>query len=158
MFVAEAPGRLGADRTRVPLQGDQTGRNFEILLEAAGLARSEIFITNSVLCNPRDKQGRNARPTRDEIRQCRGHLARTLHIVNPCVVVALGSVALAALGLIVPHALKLRTDVGTVVEWNGRLLVPLYHPGARARIHRPIELQLRDFRNLSTLFSGVIRA
>ena len=28
LFVAEAPGRLGGERTGVPLQSDQTGRNF----------------------------------------------------------------------------------------------------------------------------------
>src|SRR5688572_16878629 len=40
LFVAEAPGRLGADRTGVPLSGDQTGRNFEALLGGAGIARA----------------------------------------------------------------------------------------------------------------------
>src|SRR3954447_6489609 len=52
-FVAEAPGRLGGDRTAIPLCGDQSGRNFERLLVEAGLERSEIFVTNAVLCNPR---------------------------------------------------------------------------------------------------------
>ena len=28
LFLAEAPGRLGGDRTGVPLTSDQTGRNF----------------------------------------------------------------------------------------------------------------------------------
>src|SRR5579862_3408841 len=29
LFIAEAPGRRGGDRTGVPLTSDQTGRNFE---------------------------------------------------------------------------------------------------------------------------------
>src|SRR5262249_1774582 len=58
LLVAEAPGRLGADRSQIPLSGDQTGRNFEILLGAAGLDRAHLFITNAVLCNPRDSRGR----------------------------------------------------------------------------------------------------
>src|SRR5262245_30803366 len=54
LFVAEAPGRFGGDRTGVPLSADQTGRNFQFLLEKAGISRDSIFITNAVLCNPRD--------------------------------------------------------------------------------------------------------
>jgi uracil-DNA glycosylase len=39
LFVAEAPGRLGADRTGVPLFGDRTGDNFEALLGNIGWRR-----------------------------------------------------------------------------------------------------------------------
>src|SRR3982751_3712738 len=49
MFVGEAPGRQGGDRTRVPFSGDQSGRNFSRYLDSIGLARDEIFITNSAL-------------------------------------------------------------------------------------------------------------
>src|SRR3954447_20595458 len=65
-FVAEAPGRLGGDRTAIPLCGDQSGRNFERLLVEAGLERSAIFVTNAVLCNPR-VGNRNAPPSQREI-------------------------------------------------------------------------------------------
>ena len=30
LFIAEAPGRLGADKTGIPLYGDRTGDNFEL--------------------------------------------------------------------------------------------------------------------------------
>jgi len=32
LFIAEAPGRLGADRTGIPLFGDKTGDKFEMLI------------------------------------------------------------------------------------------------------------------------------
>ncbi len=32
IFIGEAPGRLGADRTGIPFYGDQAGKNFERLL------------------------------------------------------------------------------------------------------------------------------
>src|SRR3954451_13660565 len=57
LFVAEAPGRLGADRCGIPLHGDQTGRNFESLLATARINRGDVFITNAILCNPRDAHG-----------------------------------------------------------------------------------------------------
>jgi uracil-DNA glycosylase family 4 len=39
LFIGEAPGRLGADRTGIPFHGDQAGRNFERLLQFTGLTR-----------------------------------------------------------------------------------------------------------------------
>jgi DNA polymerase len=43
----------------------------------------------------------------------------------------------------------LREGIATPVQWNGRWLVPLYHPGARALIHRPFALQAEDYRRLA---------
>lgn len=149
MFIAEAPGRLGGDRTRVPLADDQTGRNFEAFLQIAGLRRQDVFVTNAVLCNPRDGAGRNAAPSTSEIRNCSGFLERTIQILNPVVVVTLGAVALRALDLVAPHGAVLRNDVATPIRWNGSWLVPLYHPGARALIHRPFSNQRDDYRRLA---------
>ena len=60
MFIGEAPGRLGADSSEIPFHGDKAGHNFEELLEFAGLTRASVFVTNAVLCNPRDASGNNA--------------------------------------------------------------------------------------------------
>jgi uracil-DNA glycosylase family 4 len=149
LFVAEAPGRLGADLTGTPLYGDQTGCNFQALLDHAGIARESVFITNALLCNPRDDAGRNASPTSREIANCAGYLRRTIDLIQPRFVVALGRVALQALHRIEPHTIDLATDVGRRLEWYGRYLIPLYHPGARARVRRSLELQQQDFRRLA---------
>jgi uracil-DNA glycosylase family 4 len=151
MFVAEAPGRLGGDKTGVPLSQDQTGRNFESLLGVAGIERSRIFVTNGVLCNPRDAKGNNAPPSHQEIENCAEHLAATIEIVQPGYVVSLGIVALRALGLVCEHGVTLARDVGVPIEWHGRVLVPLYHPGPRAMIHRPMGVQMEDYRRLGLL-------
>src|ERR1051326_6350825 len=70
MFIGEAPGRKGADRTRVPFSGDQSGKNFDRFLDSIGLKRSEIFVTSAALCNPRKESGANRRPTSQELRNC----------------------------------------------------------------------------------------
>jgi uracil-DNA glycosylase family 4 len=150
-FVAEAPGRLGGDRTGVPLSGDQSGRNFDRLLVEAGIKRSAIFVTNAVLCNPRDAAGRNATPTVRETGNCSGFLKATVDLLQPDYVVALGGVALRALSQIEPHDLTLSVDIGTAVRWYGRWLIPLYHPGPRAQIHRSFAQQAEDFRRLGRL-------
>lgn len=153
LFVAEAPGRLGADSSGIPLYGDRSGRNFEILMQAAGFERSNVFITNAVLCNPRDLEGHNAKPTRHEIQECSPYLRQTLEIIRPQVVVTLGASALEALALIHPHNLVLSRDIGIPTTWSNTILVPLYHPGPRACIHRPLNVQCEDYVRLARFIS-----
>lgn len=145
MFVGEAPGRLGADRTNVPFHGDKAGDNFEHLIDLAGLARREIFVTNAVLCNPRDEKGNNAPPSRETLRNCSTNLARQIEAIDPAIVVTLGAAALDATRLIENHDLSLSSAVRTAQNWNGRILIPLYHPGARAMVHRNFAAQTADY-------------
>ena len=146
MFIGEAPGRKGADRTRVPFSGDQSGKNFDRFLESAGLARSEIFITSAALCNPRSATGANRRPTSAELRNCSDFLKRTIELVDPRVIVTLGGVALEALKSIESHPFTLKDDAAKLREWNGRTLVPLYHPSPQVLItSRDERAQLRDY-------------
>lgn len=154
MFVAEAPGRLGGDRFHIPLYGDRTGRNFDALLLASGLARRDIFITNAVLCNPRNARGTNDIPTKNEVKACSAYLRSTIEVIQPRLVVSLGAVALCALGLIEPHGATLAGSVLRPFSWFGRTLVPLYHPGPRALIHRPLSVQLEDYRRIGELARG----
>lgn len=151
LFVAEAPGRLGGDVTGVPLLGDQSGRNFAQLLHSVGWRRQDVFVTNAVLCNPRDTVGRNRKPSALEIGNCSLHLRDTLDILDPPYVVALGRTALDALARIAPHSAILRRDAGRGLPWHGRTLVPLYHPGPKARLHRSLEQQTDDFARLRFL-------
>src|SRR6266436_778927 len=87
IFIGEAPGRKGADRTRVPFSGDQSGKNFDRFIASVGLTRSQIFITSAALCNPRAPSGANRRPTAREIGNCSGFLRRTIALMNPQVIV-----------------------------------------------------------------------
>src|SRR5262245_51704452 len=87
MFVAEAPGRLGAVRTRLPLSGDTTGRNFEHLLEHVGWTRRDVWVTNAVLCWPGSAVGLNRRPSKDELLTCSPFLAAQVSLIRPSVVV-----------------------------------------------------------------------
>src|SRR5437588_7666598 len=114
MFIGEAPGRKGADRTRIPFSGDQSGKNFDRFLASIGLKRSEIFITSAALCNPRSSSGANRRPTTSEVRNCSDFLKRTIELIDPRVIVTLGGVALDALKLVHYHELNLREAAGHV--------------------------------------------
>ena len=146
MFVGEAPGRKGADRTRIPFFGDKSGVNFDRFLASIALKRDDIFITSAALCNPRTDSGANRKPSLKEINNCSSFLTRTIAIVNPDLVVTLGSVALHALKAIAPHELTLKTGVATINDWNSRLLVPIYHPSPQVLAsHRREAEQLSDY-------------
>jgi uracil-DNA glycosylase family 4 len=147
MFIGEAPGRKGADRTRVPFSGDQSGKNFDRFLASIGLSRAHLFITSAALCNPRTESGANRKPGKTELTNCANFLRRTMGIVNPAVVVTLGSVALDAIKSISPHDMSLKESVAQIHHWDGRVLVPLYHPSPQVLAsHRREAEQLRDYR------------
>jgi uracil-DNA glycosylase family 4 len=145
MFIGEAPGRLGADNSGIPFHGDKSGHNFEELLEFAKLDRSIIFVTNAVLCNPRDEDGNNSTPTKIEIQNCADHLSKQIRIINPKIVVTLGATALESTRFTSPHNLILKDAVRTANDWFNRILIPLYHPGQRAMMHRSFANQRSDY-------------
>ncbi len=146
MFIGEAPGRKGADRTRVPFSGDQSGANLDRFLGSIGLKRQQIFITSAALCNPRTESGANRKPTQKELANCSEFLRRTIELVDPRVIVTLGSVALEALKRIQYHELSLKESASQIYSWQGRVLVPIYHPSPQVLAsHRRESEQLRDY-------------
>jgi uracil-DNA glycosylase family 4 len=146
MFIGEAPGRKGADRTRIPFSGDQSGANFDRFLNSIQLTRKEIFITSAALCNPRSESGANRKPTQKELKNCSSFLRRTIELVDPRVIVTLGSVALEALKRIQYHELTLKESASQIHSWNDRVLVPIYHPSPQVLAsHRREAEQLRDY-------------
>jgi len=146
MFVGEAPGRKGADRTRVPFSGDQSGANLDRFLNSIDLKREEIFITSAALCNPRSESGANRKPMQKELQNCSEFLRRTIELVDPRVIVTLGSVALEALKRIQYHELNLKESAARIHSWNGRVLVPIYHPSPQVLAsHRREAEQLQDY-------------
>lgn len=145
VFIGEAPGRLGADSSELPFHGDKSGHNFESLLEQVGLSRYDAFVTNAVLCNPKDADGNNATPSPTEVGNCAAFLKEQLDLVDSPLVVTLGAVALRATALVRGHALSLKESVRKSYPWAGRHLIPAYHPGQRAMVHRSFANQLADY-------------
>lgn len=147
MFIAEAPGRQGADRTRKPFFGDKSGDNFQAMLDSVGFTRDRIFITNTVLCSPRSDSGANRRPRVSEIKNCSSYLRETIDLISPKVVATLGAVALEGLKSIEYHQIELKTGAARIYPWNARLLVPLYHPSPQViASRRSLTEQIADFR------------
>ena len=156
MFIGEAPGRKGADRTRMPFSGDQSGANLDRFLSSINLTRKDIFITSAALCNPRSDSGANRKPTQKELTNCSSFLQRTIDLVDPRVIVTLGSVALESLKRIESHELSLKTSASQIHSWNKRVLVPIYHPSPQVLAsHRREAEQLKDYQVVAKACHGL---
>jgi uracil-DNA glycosylase family 4 len=151
LFIGEAPGRFGSATTRIPFHGDRSGEIFERLLPLTGLRREDVFITNALLCNPKDELGRNDAPRPTELRSCSEHLRELLDLIQPPWVVTLGKKALDALSLIERHAIVLKEHVATPVLWRGATVVPLYHPGGRVVAVRGLQRMEEEYGRLRAL-------
>lgn len=140
VIVGLAPGRLGGDRTGVPFTADRSGMMLDHLLGVAGLRRQEVFITNAVLCNPRDASGRNATPSVAERRNCRSHLGDTLACVRAPLLVAVGRVAHESLWSLSGRPTPaFAASLGVVAVWTAsddqRLSITTYHCGPKVTAH-----------------------
>jgi uracil-DNA glycosylase family 4 len=156
MFIGEAPGRKGADQTRVPFSGDQSGKNFDRFLASIKLRRQDIFITSAALCNPRTESGANRKPSKTELKNCSEFLRRTFALIDPAIVITLGSVALEAIRTIQPHSLSLKESAARIHGWNGRVLVPIYHPSPQVLAsHRREQEQLADYQVIARALRNV---
>jgi uracil-DNA glycosylase family 4 len=155
VFVAEAPGRFGAGRTGIPFSGDQSGKNFEILLHHAGWTRNEVFITNAALCNPLEN-GNNRRPTAAEIRNCSHYLESVLNIIQPKIVVTLGGVGLQAINILLGTKYQLGKTVARPITTPEFILMPLYHPSPRVtHWRRTLPRQKRDFKKIVEILKSL---
>ena len=156
MFIGEAPGRKGADQTRVPFSGDQSGKNFDRFLASINLRRQDIFITSAALCNPRTETGANRKPSKLELNNCSEFLHRTFALINPAIVITLGSVALEAIRTIQPHGLSLKVSAAQIHNWNDRVLVPIYHPSPQVLAsHRREPAQLADYQVIARALRSI---
>ncbi|MGH2847511.1 MAG: uracil-DNA glycosylase [Thermoleophilaceae bacterium] len=146
MFVGEAPG-MHEDLQGLPFVG-RAGRLLDQLLEEVGLQRSDVFITNVLLCRPPG----NRDPQPDEIDTCKPYLHRKIELIEPKVVCTLGNFATKLLtrsqrGITGVHGRP------QVHELGGRAVrvLPLYHPAAALRSTRTLEELREDFAKLAAL-------
>src|SRR3954454_15851417 len=98
MLVGEQPGDR-EDRAGKPFVGP-AGRELDRGLEAAGIDRSEAYVTNGVKHFKFEERGRrriHATPKRFEIDACKPWLEEELRVIGPQAVVLLGATAAKAI-------------------------------------------------------------
>lgn len=97
-LVGEQPGDQ-EDLAGHPFVGP-AGKVLDRALEAAGIDRAEIFVTNAVRHfkhEPRGKRRLHKRPNAGEIEACRWWVKHELDLVKPKLIVALGATAVQSL-------------------------------------------------------------
>ncbi|MGH2710418.1 MAG: uracil-DNA glycosylase [Actinomycetota bacterium] len=124
MFVGEGPG-YHEDQQGIPFVG-AAGQLLNTLLGEIGLSREEVRITNTVLCRPPG----NRDPLPDELESCRPYLTRQVELVDPRVIVTLGNFATR---IILDRPVAISKVRGQIYPWNGRVVIPTFHPAAVLR-------------------------
>ena len=131
MFVGEAPG------AEEEVQGEPfvgpAGQLLTKMIQAMGLKRSEVYIGNIMNWRPQmpTVEGReqigNRPPTEDEMHYCLPYLKAQIEVVNPDLLVALGSTA--AQGLLGFGSFKALGEIrGKWRDFAGKPLMVTYHP------------------------------
>lgn len=117
--IGEGPG-AEEDAQGLPFVG-RAGQLLTRMLDSIHLPRDEAFILNMVKCRPPG----NRNPEPDEIAACSPFLKAQLAVIQPKVILALGSVATQAL-LGTREAIgKLR---GRLHPYGNAVLIPTFHP------------------------------
>jgi uracil-DNA glycosylase len=135
MLIGEQPGDQ-EDLQGAPFVGP-AGEVLNRALAEAGIARSEIYVTNVVKhfkWEPRGKRRIHLTPRPVEIEACRPWLEAELNAVRPGLIVCLGSTALQA--LMGPQF--------RVLKNRGRLFKTPWGPGLMATLHPSAILRIDD--------------
>ena len=124
VFIGEAPGKK-EDETGQPFVG-ASGRFLNDMLSAAGLERSDIYITNIVKYRPPN----NRDPSKLEKAEFWPYLTRQLEIINPKLIITLGRHS----GMAFMPDLVISRDHGQAqtvkLGEKSYQVTPLYHPAA----------------------------
>lgn len=138
MLVGEQPGDE-EDRKGLPFVGP-AGRLLDRALEAAGVDREHLYVTNAVKhfkWQLRGKRRLHKTPAQREIDACRQWLEREIEAVRPQVIVALGATAARA---VIGRDFKVSVMRGQLVESPlAPYVFATFHPSALLRLKEESE-------------------
>ena len=148
MFIGEAPGYY-EDLQGKPFVG-KAGRILDELLHSVALERADVYITNILKCRP--PGNRNPKP--HEIEACTPYLDSQLAIIEPRIIVTLGSFSLSYIfhkfGLKPDKISKIHGKVFTVSTISGiKKIISLYHPAVATYNPGMKEILMEDFKRLA---------
>jgi uracil-DNA glycosylase family protein len=133
MLVGEQPGDE-EDRKGLPFVGP-AGRLLDRALEAAGVGREHLYVTNAVKhfkWEARGKRRLHKTPAQREVDACHQWLEREIAAIKPHVIVALGATAAKA---VIGKHFKVSVDRGRFVESPlARHVFATLHPSALLRL------------------------
>ena len=150
MFVALSPGLKEDSENRMFI--GPSGQVFNRLLQAAGINRELVFMTNLVKC----MLPKNRKPTIDEIESCSHFINEEILVVNPGIIVPLGYYATRAI-LTKYHVDPLAAEMsfakinGKLLFLNDKKIFPLPHPASLLYNPSFEPDTIEKYKNLKTL-------
>jgi len=148
MLVGEQPGDE-EDRRGEPFVGP-AGRLLDRALEAAGVDRTTLYVTNAVKhfkWEPRGKRRLHKTPAQREIEACRPWLEAEIAAVHPEVICCLGATAAKTL---------LGPDFRVSLS-RGKLVKSPYAPRVFATLHPSAVLRVRGAAERAAAFKSLVR-
>jgi DNA polymerase len=124
MFIGEGPG-YHEDLQGEPFVG-AAGQLLNRMLAEIGIDRGDVYIANVILCRPPG----NRDPLPDEIEACTPWLLEKLELIDPRILVTLGNFATR---FILGRPVSISRVRGERFSWEGRIVIPTFHPAAVLR-------------------------
>ena len=146
VFVGEAPGRE-EDLQGYPFVG-RAGRLLDKILEAIGLQRADIYITNILKCRPPN----NRNPNPGEISTCQQILWEQLEVMRPKLICALGKFAAQTL---LNSQERIGNMRGQWFDLKGIKLLVTYHPAYLLRNPGDKRLVWEDMKKLKNEYDKI---
>lgn len=127
IFIGEAPGH-NEDMTGIPFIG-RAGQLLRKFMFEVGFEQNDFYIANTIKCRPPE----NRKPKPEEKQACRHFLEKQIELINPKVIVLVGSTALES--FITDKKLTITKARGQIFEINNRKFIPIFHPSYLLRYH-----------------------
>ena len=141
IFIGEAPGK-NEDLTGRPFIG-AAGKFLDVLLDSIGLKREDVYITSILKYRP----PANRDPKPEEKTEFWPYLSAQLEVIRPQLIVTLGR---HSTNCFLPAA-RIGEVHGKPQQWEGYVLLPLYHPAAALYNGRQRQTIIDDFAVIATL-------
>jgi DNA polymerase len=120
LIIGEAPGEQ-EDLSGLPFVG-RSGQLLDKILESVGFdTNKDVYICNTVKCRPPN----NRPPTEVETTTCKPYLLEQIRLVDPQIILLTGATSLKS---ILGEKLGITKVRGQWYEWEGRLVMPIFHP------------------------------
>lgn len=147
LIIGEAPGE-DEDEQGEPFVG-HAGQLLNAMLQAIGLDRQVVYLTNVIKCHPPE----NRNPHVSETICCDPYLQRQIELVKPKLILALGRIA-------AQHLLMSQDNLGAMRDkqysYNGIPLIVSYHPAYLLRKPTEKRKSWQDLQRVKRLLDSSI--
>ena len=140
MFIGEGPG-ANEDKIGRPFVG-KAGKLLDKIFNSVNINREDVYISNIIKCRP----PYNRTPSISEAKACMPILKSEIELIDPKVIVTLGSTALKYL---VDPDMSITKNRGQWIERGKYYILPTFHPAYLLRNPNVKKSVWRDFKLIS---------